>query len=445
MEILRFWRTLAPTKKKNFDPLPAEASPVSTVLIDSGLAERLTLCRLLLQQKHINEAVKATTDTVVAVLNSDKSSRDQIIRHLDYWPQLGAELVSTNQGYVCRLVSSKFSWMQAAAYLHFIEFVLSPSEPRGDIPKSKNTVVTRIISGIDVLIDHFHYSKSGVERKRLCMHLNTCKSVLAKKFRSQSYPRELINTLSKFLHEPAVKVKSLLESSALETRLIDSRRNTPLSRRQLLAHQARFEIAKLNQYQQFLRDHQGSRIIASFHLGDYIYGINHLMALEPRDRNALVMRQQSCSFENSHNVLSQLGERAWPRSSHIISNRPQLRELTGQLRQGNTSLVLFCDLPESYGETVKVSFLGRPARFPKGPALLAVLGRAPLLPVINIFDGEKFIIHIGNLIDSSSVEGEGQEQYLARITQELINVFEPLFLKYPEQWRYLNALPSYFK
>lgn len=413
--------------------------------LDSALAERLTLCKLFLQQERPNDAVKAIANLVIAVLNSDKPVRRNLQNELKCWPQLGVNLTLGSEGYSCHLSSSEFSQMQAAAYFHFIEATLLHAAVTPNAGAAKSKLIPYLVNMIDELIDHLHYSKSGYQRKKLCEQVFRFKTLILKRFHCQTYTTTHINLISKYLHEPANRVERILNRNTLETKLMDHRRNTVLTQRQLAAHDSRFRISRLEQYQRFLEIDQGSRVITSFHLGDYIYSIGHLMSLEPRMRNALLMRQQSCGFENSNNILRQAGDRSWPRSAHILSNKPPLRQLTSQLRAGGTSLVLFCDLPENYGETVNVTFLGRPARFPKGPATLAVLGRAPILPVITYFDGEYFQIHIGDLINTTPIDGENPDQSCARITQQLVNFFEPVFLKYPEQWRYLGLLPSYFK
>ena len=91
-----------------------------------------------------------------------------------------------------------------------------------------------------------------------------------------------------------------------------------------------------------------------------------------------------------------------------------------------------------------MKFLDRIAWFPRGPATLAITSRTPLLPVINYLHQGINKIEMTQQIEPELLPGESFESAVARITQQLINYFEQYFVRFPEQWRYLQSLPTYF-
>jgi hypothetical protein len=66
------------------------------------------------------------------------------------------------------------------------------------------------------------------------------------------------------------------------------------------------------------------------------------------------------------------------------------------------------------------------------------------LPVINYSCGGVNKIDLAPQIESELRPGVGFEAAVMRITQQLIRYFEEFFVRFPEQWRYLQKLPSYF-
>ena len=57
------------------------------------------------------------------------------------------------------------------------------------------------------------------------------------------------------------------------------------------------------------------------------------------------------------------------------------------LRRGDIVVVLY-DLPRQFGRTVAVDFFGRHAQVVRGPAEIAVLGRADVLPMFTHYEAD---------------------------------------------------------
>tara|TARA_R110002073_G_scaffold41186_1_gene116630 strand:- start:387 stop:896 length:510 start_codon:yes stop_codon:yes gene_type:complete len=152
-------------------------------------------------------------------------------------------------------------------------------------------------------------------------------------------------------------------------------------------------------------------------------------------------RSAGASFTN---LVTGFGPRA-PRSEcELLLSEHSSSDLSQLLRAGNTSLLLFCDVPPGLTETVQVSFLNRPAWFSIGPALLALANRVPLLPLLNYSDGQSRYVRLGKQIEPLLLQSESLREGAGRVTQELVSLFEGSFLEFPEQWRFTSLLPIYF-
>lgn len=79
----------------------------------------------------------------------------------------------------------------------------------------------------------------------------------------------------------------------------------------------------------------------------------------------------------------------------------------------------------------KVDFLNAQVHFPTGPATMARLTNAPLLPGYIVRKGERFAMRIGTPLD---VGGEDEEQAIQQATQAYADVFAEGIREFPEQW-----------
>ncbi len=113
------------------------------------------------------------------------------------------------------------------------------------------------------------------------------------------------------------------------------------------------------------------------------------------------------------------------------------------LRKGNQSLGVLFDLREDFGATTEVLFFGQRARLVKGPALLAILGRAPIIPFVTWECEEVDRIEMEEMIDTRLLEGESLQHAVTRITQALARLAEKWIRRAPAQWKYLPALLGY--
>jgi len=255
--------------------------------------------------------------------------------------------------------------------------------------------------------------------------------------------------ISRYLREPIHRVETKVQRNSLLLKQLEFRRTSSANPIQIRQYCQSFEIEQEKEYLDLLAQDKRSRILASYHFGDYVYGTNTLASLEQVKREKYVLSQSPGGDVYFDNLRKALGELGASRSSELIYSATSASRLSALLRKGNCTLVLFCDLPQGFGgisnATTNVKFLNRVARFPMGPALLALSNRVPLMPVINFRDCKRNKIRFSRQIEPVLKLDESLQIGVNRITQQLVSFFELFFKRYPEQWRYLQLLPNYFE
>lgn len=250
--------------------------------------------------------------------------------------------------------------------------------------------------------------------------------------------------LSKYLREPLATTRALVQKNTAFLNRIDAIRTERFSIRELQCLRHRLVFENRLGFSELCRQHTQSRILASFHFGDFILGLHYLMSLDSKSRKRFLLSQNKNDEILSSNIASCLQGSQRLVGSQLLVSEHDCAGLASKLREGGSTLVLFCDLPREFGETVGVNFLGRSARFPKGPATLAITSRVPILPAISFEKAGRKYIELGRQIETSTRIDETLAEAVTRITQELVSFFEAYFVRFPEQWRYLQRLPSYY-
>ena len=256
--------------------------------------------------------------------------------------------------------------------------------------------------------------------------------------------QEFYRWMSVYLREPLRIVKTILAKNIIFQRQLEYRRSHTLDSFRLDCQRKSIVFEQPREYSEQISDDKRSRIIAAYHFGDFVYGMNYLGCFEDADRARVVLSQIDATPQYFDNMRRAFGEKVAGRDSQLLSSQSNMLVLSALLRCGNCTLVLFCDLPNGFGELVRVNFLKRKAWFPKGTATLSIVNQTPILPVINYFDGKLNKIVIGRQIEPYLKIDELLEDGVVRITQTLVSFFECFFTRYPEQWRYLQKLPLYF-
>jgi KDO2-lipid IV(A) lauroyltransferase len=103
--------------------------------------------------------------------------------------------------------------------------------------------------------------------------------------------------------------------------------------------------------------------------------------------------------------------------------------LANRLREGR--LVCLLGDRDLTARGVEVTYFGETAKFPAGPAALALRTKTPLLPVTLWFDGRGWAIHVHDPVPHTTIR---------EMTQALANVFEQGIREHPEDWHMLQRL-----
>lgn len=100
---------------------------------------------------------------------------------------------------------------------------------------------------------------------------------------------------------------------------------------------------------------------------------------------------------------------------------------------GNGLVALMCDLP--HGPGVDVSFFGRRAVVPAGPAAIACRRRVPLLPTYCRRAGaDSYVVHLDPAIEPPERERCAGKLAAAELMQKVVERFEVFIRQHPEQW-----------
>ena len=258
------------------------------------------------------------------------------------------------------------------------------------------------------------------------------------------YSAEQIAAVAAFLREPQERARRLLAGNEKWNVALEHRRNAPMGRAELRRHVGRIRFPQRGKLLELIADDPRPRLLVSYHFGDYIYGLNLLGAAISSHAEVYYLSQAPGSATYFDNLRRAFGKRTIEPNKQLVVSEAGLGELAPLLRSPRVQFVTFCDLSEQFGGRAEVDFLHRRAWFPRGPAMLSLTNRIPVVPVINWFDGEFGQLVLGAQIEPERLDGESLAGAASRITAELVRFFEPFFRTNPEQWRYLGVLPLYF-
>jgi KDO2-lipid IV(A) lauroyltransferase len=110
--------------------------------------------------------------------------------------------------------------------------------------------------------------------------------------------------------------------------------------------------------------------------------------------------------------------------------------LTARLGQGRV-VALVADRDLSRGG-IEVDLLGQPARFPPGPAVLALRSGAPMLPVMSWYDADRthLAIHAALPVDGSM----GFRESVQHLTQQFADALGAALQEHPTDWHMLQRV-----
>ncbi|MFM1897592.1 MAG: hypothetical protein RLZZ385_2666 [Pseudomonadota bacterium] len=376
----------------------------------------------------------------------DKSTagHPDLERLLAGWPALGVQLRVDSGRVEFEGLESPVSTRAAAAYFrHCLTHCSGPGSHATHCQGAGlwNRVRARLIKWLDSVIDRLWVTGDGVERHRLLHCLERLRLGLAGR---AGIPLQVLGRLSLYLHEPAPVCRRLLRRHVLESRIIQRRRIRWRSLRELVCYREALEWPDAVLLKTWEQAGGNSLLIAAFHFGDYVSLPALVSAAGGEQRQRLLLLYEEPAIATRCNRLLEIQALGLAPSRVYLNHDCSPLELVSELRAGNRSLLLYCDVPRRHGRTIAVEFLGRFAHFSCAAAELALLARVPILALITYHDGRCNQVRIPLRLSAVRRTGESLEDAAGRLTGELAAVLETHLRRYPSQWHYLPALPGYF-
>lgn len=281
--------------------------------------------------------------------------------------------------------------------------------------------------------------------QRYCCQVSNAVQQLRRDCQAVHTRRRVSPAVAYWLRRPERECLQILRRNRAFLRQVEARRNQRQSAVALQRHLRSWQLPQQNAYRELLALDNRPRIIASFHFGDFVYGMNLLLRDEAGQRPCRVLTLQTSSPAYFRNMEIAFGDRGARPENQLPVMQTPMAELSTFLGQLRGTLVTFCDLPPGFGATTTVQFLGRRAWFPRGAATLALRNRVPLLPVVSCFRGGEHQLLMAAQIEPGEYRHCDPARAVQGISQRLVNLLEECLQQFPEQWRYLAALPSYFQ
>ena len=181
-------------------------------------------------------------------------------------------------------------------------------------------------------------------------------------------------------------------------------------------------------------------LIASIHMGDYLNGLLNLCLSASSSKEVFILRNRERDQQEDR-VFSKFGA-AGAKVTVLRGQGNVALSALRQLRRGNIVVALY-DLPKQWGSTTRVTFFDHQMSLVRGPAELAILAEADILPIMFHYalDGSRtidsFPVYRPPSRTRASLATGVQE-----ITQHLISEAERQIGRYPGQWHHWNLLPA---
>lgn len=224
------------------------------------------------------------------------------------------------------------------------------------------------------------------------------------------------------LGESAAAARRLLDDWFFYKRLEDETWKGRASRGSLLDEQ------RIGAY---LSECRRGIVIATIHLGDYLEGLRRVL-MHVSKNHVFVVRRKAWS-EVEHRAFARIAPKGL-RWTVLRTGHGAAATAIRELRRGNV-LIVFFDLPRGFGPTVEVEFFGRRADFVRGPAEVALLGNADVLPVFTHYtqSGASVVEGMPVIAARSSLRAARGRQ-VEEISQRLCKWAEQHVRRHPAQW-----------
>lgn len=188
--------------------------------------------------------------------------------------------------------------------------------------------------------------------------LNGCISpVVGHPSTTQQPASHLLACLSRCLGEPAGECQRILGANSRYLEAVERFLNAPQSQACLNRHVASFQFAQKDQLDFLDRHDRRSRLIASYHAGDFIYGANVYANHESSAISQFVLLQHKPGKNFQRNLDLAFGKQQTKQRIPLQLESFNYLGFRKTLRTRRTSLLIFADLPFGFG--IRVLTIGR--------------------------------------------------------------------------------------
>ena len=308
-----------------------------------------------------------------------------------------------------KLSSFKLSWFDKVA-VYCREYVLSHSVVRNQ--------------------SYFYYSP-GMKLCAFFYHLHNERIVMG----TDSHKTRL-NFFSILLHEPESEVNNLIIRNKCYSWYFLKKREVYRSDRGLRLEKTHHWRQRYL-YQHYTNCSEGSRVLVSIHMGDFLGALKEV-ANSVSDKRKVISLRQGNDVEQIKKIIGR-------EERHEVVQRASVSpvNIVSKLRKGNVTLVALTDLGEQFGETETISFMGVAMDFVKGPVLMALLGRADIVPIVSFENAGVDYIEMGPVLRPDTQSHDTIHAAVQANMQKLFRWFEWYVRQYPEQWKYLADCHTY--
>lgn len=178
-------------------------------------------------------------------------------------------------------------------------------------------------------------------------------------------------------------------------------------------------------------------ILAPLHMGAYVIGLAHTMLRFFPGRRLLILRQRDDQVMETR-VLERIREFGVEMRFLNVTKRADFLSAVRFARDGAV-IVVFCDLPASYGTPTPMPMFGMPFVFAFGIDSLARLTGATVVPWNTVMEPGGDTIRIGRPFE---IEGNGDGERAGAIAIMRDHIRESLRDR-PEQWHLWSTLADY--
>ncbi|HTL00330.1 MAG TPA: lysophospholipid acyltransferase family protein [Pseudomonadales bacterium] len=173
-------------------------------------------------------------------------------------------------------------------------------------------------------------------------------------------------------------------------------------------------------------------LVATIHLGDYLEGLRQLRLAVSVPKPVLVVRRRAWS-EIEARAFARIASSDLPMTV-VRTGDGAAMSVVRALRRGDIVVALY-DLPRQFGGTVEVDFFGRRAQFVRGPAEIAVLGHADVLPLFTHYDADGVsVAEAQPVIAAAPCRASERAARTQAIAQRLCALAQRQIRAHPSQW-----------